>query len=163
MIRPLLITDPAVEAARPTLDVDLIIDVQSLTGFYALESRLRALGFSQVQEAGSPLCRWNVSGVRIDVMPVDPSVLGFSNVWYETAMDRPAVAGEGEAAIRFLDAPHFCATSSRPSRAAESATSTITTWRTYSRSWTAVKRSLQRWRRLPRSSSRSLRASSVIC
>lgn len=26
MIRPLLITDPAVEAARPTLDVDLIVD-----------------------------------------------------------------------------------------------------------------------------------------
>ena len=50
MIRPLLITDPAVEAARPTKDVDLIVDVGSRVELYALEARLRSLGFSQLQE-----------------------------------------------------------------------------------------------------------------
>lgn len=71
MIRPLLITDPAVEAARPTLDVDLIVDVRSRVGLYALEERLRTLGFSQVHKARAPICRWQVSGVRVDVMPVE--------------------------------------------------------------------------------------------
>lgn len=110
MIRSLLITDPAVEPARPTLDVDLIVNVESRAGLYALEQRLRTLGFSQVQGDGAPICRWTVGGVRVDVMPVDPAILGFSNVWYETAMDHPAVIGEGAASLRYLDGPHFCAT-----------------------------------------------------
>ena len=128
MIRPLLITDPAVEAARPTKDVDLIVDVGSRVELYALEARLRSLGFSQLQEEGAPICRWLVAGVRVDVMPVDPTILGFSNVWYETAMDHPAVVGAGDSALRYLDAPHFCAT--KHSQVAGRATSTITTWKT---------------------------------
>jgi KTSC domain len=43
-------------------------------------------------------------------MPIDPSILGFSNVWYADAMDHAAVVAGPEGHLRTLDAPHFCAT-----------------------------------------------------
>src|SRR5689334_16586217 len=85
MMRSLLITDPAFDNARPTEDVDLIVDVLSTADYRTLETELRARGFREHIEQGAPLCRWNVSGVRVDIMPVDPGILGFSNVWYATA------------------------------------------------------------------------------
>ncbi len=110
MIRGLLITDPAAGAARPTDDVDLIVDVPNYQAFTELNEELRGLGFSESMEEGAPICRWVVAGIRTDVMPIDPSILGFTNVWYAGAMDRPAVVVGPDGNLRILDAPHFCAT-----------------------------------------------------
>jgi hypothetical protein len=82
MIRSLLVTDPAAGGARPTDDVDLIVEVPTTVAYYALNQTLRDQNFREANEAGAPLCRWIVEGVRVDVMPVDPAILGFSNVWY---------------------------------------------------------------------------------
>jgi hypothetical protein len=87
MIRGLLITDPAAGAARPTDDVDLIVDVASYKAFTDLNEELRALGFNESIEEGAPICRWVVAGIRTDIMPIDPGILGFANVWYSGAMD----------------------------------------------------------------------------
>jgi hypothetical protein len=110
MIRGLLITDPAAGAARPTDDVDLIVDVPNYKAFTDLKEELRGLGFSESMEEGAPICRWVVAGVRTDIMPIDPGILGFTNVWYAGAMDRPAVIAGPDGNLRILDAPHFCAT-----------------------------------------------------
>src|SRR4051812_8155694 len=110
MIRGLLITDPAAGAARPTDDVDLIVDVPSYKAFTDLNEELRGLGFSESMEEGAPICRWVVAGVRTDIMPIDPGILGFTNVWYAGAMDRPAIVAGPHGNLRILDAPHFCAT-----------------------------------------------------
>jgi hypothetical protein len=37
---------------------------------------------------GAPLCRWLVKNVAVDVMPVDPAILGFGNVWYPSGIAR---------------------------------------------------------------------------
>ena len=110
MIRGLLITDPAAGAARPTDDVDVIMDVPSYKAFTDLNEELRGLGFSESMEEGAPICRWVVAGIRTDVMPIDPGILGFTNVWYADAMDHPAVIAGPEGALRILDAPYYCAT-----------------------------------------------------
>jgi hypothetical protein len=110
MIRGLLITDPAAGAARPTDDVDLIVDVPSYKAFADLNEELRDLGFSESMEDGAPICRWVVEGIRADIMPIDPGVLGFSNVWYAGAMDRADVVAGPDGNFRILNAPHFCAT-----------------------------------------------------
>jgi hypothetical protein len=57
MIRGLLISDPAAGAARPTDDVDLIVDVPSYKAFNDLGKTLRGLGFSESMEEGAPICR----------------------------------------------------------------------------------------------------------
>lgn len=33
----------------------------------------------------NPISRWDCDGILLDVMPIDKSVLGFSNRWYKDA------------------------------------------------------------------------------
>ena len=106
----LLITDPAAAPVRPTLDVDAIVEVASYAEFTVLEERLRALGFSQSLSEGAPVCRWVQEGLILDVMPTEPSILGFSNRWYRPALRnaRPLPVEGREVAM--ITAPYFLAT-----------------------------------------------------
>lgn len=110
MIRELIISDPAAGPARPTQDVDCIVNPQSRPDYIRFTDRLRARGFSECTDEGAPICRWIVDGVRVDVMPVDPSILGFSNVWYPSGLEHAVHVDGPDCAIRITDAVHFCAT-----------------------------------------------------
>lgn len=83
----LLITDSAAPEIRPTLDVDIIVEVASRLEYHKLEEMLRQLGFSQGTEPDDPICRWVVEDVKVDVMPTDEDILGFSNKWYSQAIE----------------------------------------------------------------------------
>lgn len=79
----LFITDPAATGTRETDDVDCVIELAGKARYYALEERLRSLGFKNPLEDDAPvLCRWKYRGITVDVMPTDASVLGFGNRWY---------------------------------------------------------------------------------
>lgn len=54
-----------------------------------MEESLRQRGFSNDLSEGAPICRWKTSdGYVLDLMPVDESILGFSNRWYPEAVAR---------------------------------------------------------------------------
>lgn len=108
----LLVTDPASSPARATLDVDVILDVEHYTEYTNLVApALRRLGAHEDDSDGAPLCRWLLDGVVIDVMPVDSSILGFTNRWYRRALDTARTHRLPDGTdIRVLDAPHFVAT-----------------------------------------------------
>jgi hypothetical protein len=59
------------------------------------------------------ICRWvhRESGILFDLMPVDPGVLGFSNRWYQFAVDtaQPLELADG-LSIRLVSAVAFVAT-----------------------------------------------------
>ncbi len=77
------ITDPVAPEVRPTEDVDCVIEITSRVQFHKLEKELRTLGFKNEVRAGrSLICRWNYSGITVDIMPTDEKILGFSNQWY---------------------------------------------------------------------------------
>jgi len=78
----LFITDPAAPGTRTTIDVDCVVELARRAEFYALEEELRTLGFKHPTEENPPLCRWMFCGIKVDVMPTEGSVLGFSNRWY---------------------------------------------------------------------------------
>ncbi len=107
----LLITDEASAEVRPTFDVDVIAEITSYAGYEAFSERLRALGFQEDSSEGAPRCRWLIDDMKLDVMPVDEKILGFSNRWYRAAMDG-AIVIEIEPAlrIRLITAPYFVAT-----------------------------------------------------
>ena len=65
---------------RSTIDVDCVIEIANRLGYYGIEEELRKLGFSNVVEG--PTCRWKKNSLILDVMPTDPSILGFTNIWY---------------------------------------------------------------------------------
>jgi len=87
-----LVPDSVVPTIRPTEDVDCILYVPSRASYYLeVVEPLRSLGFSECVEPGSPICRWVVEGVAVDVMPTSDEILGFSNRWYDFAIQDPLV------------------------------------------------------------------------
>jgi hypothetical protein len=80
---PLYLDALSARDMRPTDDVDCVVEVTSQREYYQLSATLRDLGLSEDNSPGAPLCRWLCDGVKLDVMPIDPQVLGFGNRWYE--------------------------------------------------------------------------------
>src|SRR6266404_1526059 len=107
----LLITEDASADVRPTKDVDAISEITSYAAYVNLSDRLKVLGFVPDTSEGAPLCRWLHGDIKVDVMPLDENVLGFSNRWYPAAIEfaeRREIA-EG-LSIRVVIAPYFFAT-----------------------------------------------------
>jgi hypothetical protein len=67
---------------RPTNDVDVVVEMASYGGYAQLEERLRTIGFKNDLES-KVVCRYSIEGVIVDIMPTDPSIIGFSNRWYK--------------------------------------------------------------------------------
>jgi hypothetical protein len=83
----LWITDPGTPPPRPTMDVDVVVEVTTRSAFYAFEERLRSLRFKEDQADGI-ICRWRHrdTGLILDAMPSDPNILGFANRWQAAAI-----------------------------------------------------------------------------
>lgn len=80
------IDDPGAQDVRATRDIDCVIELAGIGELSTLEAQLRCLGFSHATGEGDPICRWHFSGLVVDMMPTDGSILGFSNRWYPEAM-----------------------------------------------------------------------------
>jgi len=107
----LLITDQASPPVRETKDIDVIVEVTTRAEYYKLSESLRELGFKEDQSEGAPLCRWVMEGVILDVMPTDSEILGFSNIWYATAMKEAVeIYLPNAKRIKVVTAPYFLAT-----------------------------------------------------
>jgi hypothetical protein len=84
----LFVTDAfALEQVRHTEDVDLIINITGKMSWYSLQDTLRSLGFRDMpigEEA--PICAMKYRDLRVDFMPTDEEILGFTNIWYSEAL-----------------------------------------------------------------------------
>ena len=107
----LLINDPGAAAVRKTYDVDIIAEIASYADYGIFSERLRLLDFTEDSSEGAPLCRWKSKDLILDVMPLDPTILGFSNRWYEGALrtSRQAILSK-DITIRVITAPYFLGT-----------------------------------------------------
>lgn len=145
----LWISDAAAPPVRATNDVDVVIGAtyQELDTF-AADLRRRAF-----REDRTVICRYHhPDGLVLDVMPIDPMVLGFGNQWYrEAVVQAAAVVLPSGRMIRALRPPWLVATKLEayldraltiPSRAPTS--------RTWCASWTAALNSLPRSPSRPR-------------
>ncbi|MCV6624137.1 MAG: hypothetical protein OIF51_20555 [Cellvibrionaceae bacterium] len=86
----LLLTDDVTkEQVRSTDDVDLIVHTMGYVAYAALQDKLKERGF-KVQMPDSdeeePICAMKLGDLRVDFMPDDDS-LGFTNRWYQKAME----------------------------------------------------------------------------
>ena len=107
----LFITDPAMPEVRVTKDVDVIIDIATRMEYSKLEADLRSKGFRNDISEDAPLCRWLINGIKVDVMPTQEDILGFSNHWYLPAIENANyVQLEKELAIKLVTPPYFLAT-----------------------------------------------------
>lgn len=109
----LLVDEAAHHGIRKTDDVDVIIDVATRVEYYNFSEKLRELGF--VEDTTGPICRWlfeSKSGtIKLDVMPMDEKILGFSNRWYKDAIEEATeVTLPGGMNIRVVSPAYFLAT-----------------------------------------------------
>lgn len=79
--------DSAASDIRPTTDVDCVIELSSRNSHAKLEEALRKKGFRNDTSKGAPICRYVFKGVKVDVMPSDVKLLGFSNKWYSDGIE----------------------------------------------------------------------------
>lgn len=82
-VAELYASNPAASVIRPTLDVDCVIEISSRLEFAHLEDKLRVKGFLNDTSKGAHICRWIFQDIKVDIMPTDSTLLGFSNCWYE--------------------------------------------------------------------------------
>lgn len=106
----LFLTDSAAGGVRVTKDVDAIVDVTTYAKYVLLAKRLREIGLAEDTTPGAPLCRWRRHDVTVDVMPVDASVLGFSNRWYPAAIETAQTWRIAEHDVRIVTPVLFIAT-----------------------------------------------------
>lgn len=95
---------------RVTEDIDCFIEIYSRGKYYAIQEKLRSLGFKEDARDGAPVCRWLIGDITVDIMPTDPDILGFSNRWYLPGLDYTVTFPlPDETNISLLNAPYFLA------------------------------------------------------
>jgi len=109
----LLVDEAAHFGVRMTDDVDVIIDVATLVEYHKFSRQLRKHGFRE--DTDGPNCRWlyetKTGRGKLDVMPADARVLGFSNRWYKEAIEQSSeVELPGGVVVRVVSPPYFMAT-----------------------------------------------------
>lgn len=83
----LFITDEIVlGSVRATDDVDLIVDLVGHAQWAQLQDQLRQRGFTESPE-DDVICRMRLGDLKVDFMPDDESILGFSNRWYAKGIE----------------------------------------------------------------------------
>jgi predicted nucleotidyltransferase len=104
----LLLTDQyTLQQVRHTDDVDLIVHVISQAGWTRLLERLRARGFKEQMQTDAPICAMYLGYLRVDFMPDDDSVLGFSNIWYKDALKYADRRDLGDGTVIGLVRPEY--------------------------------------------------------
>jgi predicted nucleotidyltransferase len=107
----LFLTDPVSrEGVRYTQDVDLIVDVADKGQWAQLQGKLRARGFT-VSPEDEVICRMRLGALKVDFMPRDGAVLGFTNRWYHQALltSRPYPL-DAAVSVNLLTPAYFLAT-----------------------------------------------------
>ena len=82
----LFVTEAGAPPPRPTRDVDVIVEITMAEYLNnSFRSQLLKRGFREATDEGV-LCRWEIEGTKVDIMPTTPGVFGFSNRWYPAAV-----------------------------------------------------------------------------
>lgn len=91
-VAELYFTDPASGRVRPTRDADAVVKAATYAAYGRIAETLRDLGFRQSADENDPVYRWRTDEDVLDVMPIDPDVLEFTNPWYGPGVERSILA-----------------------------------------------------------------------
>ena len=106
----LLLDDPGFAPARPTDDVDVIIEVVAGHRYSEVEARLRELGFDHDTRAGAPRCRWVLGSLTVDIMPTAGAHLGLNTDWFPEALETASEQVIAHTRLKLVSPVGFLAT-----------------------------------------------------
>lgn len=78
----LYINDPAADDVRPTKDIDISLEIASLTELEEIRQDLRNKGFSQTAEE-DVICRFRYKDIKVDVMSTREIGWAPANIWFD--------------------------------------------------------------------------------
>lgn len=100
----------ALEDVRATDDIDLIVDLTGQPAWLHLQEELRRRGFMEAADE-EVICRIRLGKLKVDFVPDDEAILGFSNRRYAKGIETAAQHQLSEDLfIRVLTPPLFVAT-----------------------------------------------------
>ena len=107
----LLITDKAAAPIRSTDDVDVIAEILTYVDYIAFSERLRKAQFTEDASDEPLTCRWFHGKLKLDVLALSKEVLGYTNIWYESALHQSVlfVLPSGQP-VRMITGPYFLGT-----------------------------------------------------
>ena len=106
-VAELYATYPESSDIRPTLDIDCITELSSRTAHAELEQKLREKRFEHDISTGAPICRWIYQDIKVDVMPNDPNILGFTNRWYSEGIVNKTTRTLPDGSVIFILSPAY--------------------------------------------------------
>lgn len=109
----LYINDKAAPTPQPSEDVDCVVEILTYKDWIQFEEKLRAKGFQDYDISGedteAPTCRKYVLGMKVDFMPIEESVLGYSNPWFREGVDSAVKVKIEEVEIQIFKIEFFLA------------------------------------------------------
>jgi len=103
------INDPAADDIRPTKDIDISLEIGSLTELENIRIELINKGFVQTAEE-DVICRFTYDDIKVDVMATQEIGWAPGNEWFENGFShKESVEIEG-IEINILPLPYFLAT-----------------------------------------------------
>lgn len=106
----LLLDDPALSPARPTDDVDVILETVTAQRYSDVEVKLRSLGFDHDMREKAPKCRWVLGNLTVDIMPTEGGFLGLNTAWFKEALATATVREFAHTKLKLISPVAFLAT-----------------------------------------------------
>jgi hypothetical protein len=106
----LLLDNPELSPARPTDDMDVLIEVATTLRYSDVEAKLRDLKFDHDMREGAPRCRWVLGNLTVDIMPTEGAYLGLNTAWFKEALATVMVREFAHKRLRLISPVAFLAT-----------------------------------------------------
>ena len=106
----LLLDHPILSPARPTDDVDVIVETVTSRRYSDVEVALRQLGFDHDMREEAPRCRWVLGDVTVDIMPTDGAFLGLNTAWFKEALETATEISVAGTHLKLISPAAFIAT-----------------------------------------------------
>jgi hypothetical protein len=98
----LLLDAPDLSPARPTKDVDVIVELVSGRRYSDVEEVLRKGGFNHDDSEGAPICRWRLGLLVVDIMPTDGGLIGLNTKWFREALETAKIVEYAHERLRVV-------------------------------------------------------------
>ena len=105
----LYINDPAADDVRPTKDVDITLEIATLSELEQLREDLAKKGFNQSSE-DDVICRFRYEDLKVDVMSTKEIGWAPANPWFAPGFKHLESVSLDDQTIRVLSLPYFLAT-----------------------------------------------------
>lgn len=103
------VTSIGAEEARPTDDIDVVLELTPYGQYSVLQEKLIKAGFNP-DSTSKVICRYKYKGITVDIMPDNPGILGFTNRWYKDGIKNSSTYVLDETlSIKIFPAPYYVA------------------------------------------------------